>query len=219
MPEAVVEARIGIALHEQFANVEQQKHAAKLGIWIWLATELLLFAGLFATALVLHVLHPRAVTQAVDHLKFWIGAANTAILICSSLTMSVAIATSRLGHQRWMVRSMLATAGLGTLFLLLKAYEYYRDWAEHDMPFLAGPYEVAKDPATTLFVDLYYVTTALHGLHLTTGVSILLWVTARARRPHFLQRHQNWIEVFGLYWHFIDLIWIVVFLMLYVLAR
>ena len=213
------ESAVGVRLHEQFANVGQQKAAAKLGIWIWLATELLLFAGLFATALVLHVLHPRAVTEAADHLLFWIGAANTAILICSSLTMSGAIAMSRLGHQRWMIRCMLATAALGTLFLLLKAYEYYRDYAEHDMPFLGGLYEDAKDPASALFVDLYYVTTGLHGLHLTTGVSILLWVTARARRPHFLQLHQNWIEVFGLYWHFIDLIWIIVFLTLYVLAR
>ena len=216
MAEAVA---TGVALHEQFVNAAQQKRAAKLGIWIWLVTELMLFSALFATALVLHVLHPHAVTEAADHLKLWIGAVNTAILISSSLTMSAAIAMSRLGHQRWMVRSMLVTAGLGVLFLMLKGYEYYRDYAEHDTPFLHRAYEDAKDPSSALFVDLYYCITALHGLHLTTGVSILLWVTMRARKPHFLQRHQNWIEVFGLYWHFIDLIWIIAFLTLYVLAR
>lgn len=215
MPDTAV----GVSLHEQFVDVGQQRRAAKMGIWIWLATEFLLFSGLFVTALALHALHPKAVSDATKHLKFWIGATNTAILICSSLTMSGAIVMSRLGHQRWMVRSMLSTAALGTLFLMLKAYEYYRDYAEFDMPFLHRPYEDADDPATRLFVDLYYVATGLHGLHLTTGVSILLWITTRARRPEFLKRHQNWIEVFGLYWHFIDLIWIIVFLTLYVLAR
>ena len=212
-------AAVGIRLHEQFDTIEQQRRASRLGMWIWLVTELLLFSGLFATALTLHVLHPKAVTDAAKHLKFWIGAANTVILIVSSLTMSGAIACARLGYQRLMVRCMLGTAALGVLFILLKAYEYYRDWAEYDMPFLARPYEDADDPATRLFVDLYYVTTGLHAVHLTTGVAILLWVTARASKPDFLKRHENWIEVFGLYWHFIDLIWIIVFCVLYVLAR
>ena len=88
------------------------------------------------------------------------------------------------------------------------------------MPFLSGRrYELAHDPSTALFADLYYITTGLHGLHLTTGVSILLVMTWMASRPGFLQRHQNRIEIFGLYWHFIDLIWIVVFPVLYVLNR
>jgi cytochrome c oxidase subunit 3 len=178
------EAAIGVSLHEQFTNVAQQRRAAKLGMWLWLLTELMLFSGLFATALVLHVLHPASVTAAAKHLKLWIGASNTAILICSSLTMSGAIAMSRLGEQRWMVRCMLATASLGSLFLVLKGYEYYRDYAEHMTPFLARPYALEHDPASKLFVDLYFATTGLHGLHLTTGVSILLWVTMRSRRPH-----------------------------------
>ncbi len=215
----MADAAVGIALHEHFANVGQQRQAAKLGMWIWLLTELLLFSGLFATAFALHVLHPGAVTEAAKHLKFWIGATNTLVLIVSSLTMSGAIACSRLDLQRWMVRCMLATAALGSLFLVLKGYEYYRDYVEHMTPFLQRPYALSQSPASQLFVDLYFVTTGLHGLHLTTGVSILLWVTSRARQPNFLQRHQNWIEVFGLYWHFIDLIWIIVFLALYVLAR
>lgn len=211
---------VGIEREEHFTTDGQQTHAAKFGMWCWLLTELLLFAGLFLTALVIRIVHPDSVTPVARHLKFWIGATNTAVLICSSLTMSGAIEMSRLGWQRGMLRCMLATASLGTMFLILKGYEYYEDWDEHMMPFLhARPYELSRDPSSILFVDLYYITTGLHGLHLFTGVSILLAMTWLARKPDFLQTHQNRIEIFGLYWHFIDLIWIIVFPVLYVLNR
>lgn len=213
-------AAVGIEVHEQFANADQQRHAAQLGMWAWLITELLLFGGLFAIALVLHYLYPDSVRSAVRHLKFWIGATNSVVLICSSLTMSGAIVLSRLGQQRLMVRFMLATAALGSLFLVLKGYEWYQDYLEHLTPFLASrPYALGSDHASALFVNLYFLTTALHGVHLTTGVGILLVMTRRAARPGFLQRHQNWIEIYGLYWHFIDLIWIIVFPLLYVVGR
>ncbi len=210
---------VGIEVDEHFANAEQQRHAAQLGMWIWLVTELLLFAGLFLVALVLHVMHPASVRAAVLHFKFWIGATNTVVLICSSFTMSGAIMLSRMGWQRWMVRCMLATAALGSLFLVLKGYEYYQDYVEHMTPFLDRPYVLDGDPASRLFTNLYFVTTALHGLHLTTGVAIMLWMARQASRPRFLQQHQNRIEVYGLYWHFIDLIWIIVFPVLYVVGR
>ena len=126
---------VGIEVEEQFTNASQQRHAAQLGMWAWLLTELLLFAALFAVALILHVTHPQSVSAAVHHLKFWIGATNTAILICSSFTMSGAIMASRMGWQRWMVRCLVATAALGAAFLLLKGYEYYRDYEEMMTPF------------------------------------------------------------------------------------
>ncbi len=219
MLDALAAEPVGIQLAEQFTTKDQQRDAATLGMWAWLLTELLLFAGLFLCALVLRVQFPADVTLATTHLKFWIGATNTAILICSSLTMSGAIVASRLGWRRLMLNCMLMTAALGTLFLGLKGYEYYRDYAEHVMPFLAQPYALSSHPATRLFVDVYYITTGLHGVHLITGVSILLVLTWQASRPHFLQTHQNRIEVYGLYWHFIDLIWIIVFPVLYVLNR
>ncbi len=210
---------VGIEVLEQFTNAEQQKHAAQLGMWAWLLTELLLFAGLFMVAIVLHYMHPVAVREAVLHLKFWIGATNTVVLICSSLTMSAAIMLSRMGWQRLMVRCMHATAALGTLFLLLKSYEYYQDYVEHMMPFLDRPYALADLPASRLFVDVYYVTTSLHAVHLTTGIAIMLFMAHDASRPGFLRRHQNRIEIYGLYWHFIDLVWIMVFPILYVVGR
>ena len=210
---------VGIEVDEQFSNEDQQRHAATLGMWSWLLTELLLFAGLFAVAVILHVMHPASVKAAVHHLKFWIGATNTAVLICSSLTMSGAIMLSRMGWQRWMVRCMYATAALGSLFLALKFYEWFVDYQEHMTPFLNRPYALEGDPASRLFTNLYFVTTALHGLHLTTGVGILLWMAWQAGKQGFLQQHQNRIEIYGLYWHFIDLIWIMVFPILYVVGR
>jgi cytochrome c oxidase subunit 3 len=210
---------VGVEVEEQFSTEGQQRHAATMGMWLWLATELLLFAGLFLVALILRIMHPGSVTAAALHLKFWIGATNTAVLICSSYTMSGAIEMSRMGWQRGTVRCMVITAALGTVFLVLKGYEYYRDYVEHVTPFLPRPYAIPGDDASQLFINVYYVTTALHGLHLTTGVIIMLVLARQASAPGYLRRHQNRIEVYGLYWHFIDLIWISVFPILYVLNR
>ncbi len=114
---------------------------------------------------------------------------------------------------------MLATAALGTLFLTLKGYEWYADIVEHMAPFLDRPTRSPADRPSTLFTNLYWVTTGLHGLHLLTGVALLLGLALQARAEGYLSRHQNRIEVFGLYWHFIDLIWIIVFPVLYVIGR
>ena len=210
---------VGIEVIEQFEDAEQQRSAGQLGMWAWLVTELLLFAGLFLVATVLRVQYPDSVHQSVAHLKFWIGATNTGVLIVSSLTMSGAIQASRLGLQRLTVYCMYATAALGTLFIGLKLYEWYDDIVEHMAPWLNQPYELAADKPSTLFTNLYWVTTGLHGLHLTTGVTILMVLALQARAEGYLSRHQNRVEVFGLYWHFIDLIWIIVFPTLYVIGR
>ena len=189
---------VGIAVVEQFNTEAQQRHAGQLGMWAWLLTELLLFAGLFLVAVILRVQYPDSVHRAVAHLKFWIGAGNTGVLIVSSLTMSCAIEASRMGLQRLTVWAMSATAALGTLFLLLKAYEWYADIVEHMAPWLDRSYELAFDKPSTLFVNLYWVVTGLHGLHLVTGVSILIGLALQARAPGYLSRHQNRLEVFGL---------------------
>ena len=218
MAEALADG-VGVELHEQFTEVRQQRHAAALGMWSWLLTELLLFSALFLIALILRILHPSSVQNATRHLEFWIGCANTVILIVSSLTMSGAIMTSRLGLQRLMIWCMYITAALGTGFLVLKGYEWYLDYLDHLVPFMARPYDLAGDPYSILYVDLYYVATALHGFHLLTGVSILMVLTIQARAEGYLSRHQNRIEVYGLYWHFIDLMWIMVWTIIYVMNR
>lgn len=211
---------VGIEVEEQFSSERQQRETAELGMWVFLLTELLLFSTLFVSALILRVLHPAAVTAAALHLKMWIGGLNTAVLITSSSFMSGAIELSRMGERRRMVDCMHVTAALGVLFLALKGYEYWRDYAEHMMPFLPWrPFALADDPASRLFVDLYYVITSLHAVHLTIGIGLMLVMAHMARRPDFLARRSNRIAITGLYWHFIDLIWIIVYPTLYVLNR
>lgn len=211
---------VGIKVEEHFHSAEQQRETGKLGMWTFLLTELLLFSGMFVSALIIRVLHPDSVTAVALHLKFWIGASNTAVLILSSFAMSVAIECSRLGLQRPMVYAMLTTAGLGVVFMMLKGYEYFRDYVEHMTPFLSWRrYELVGDPASRLFTDLYFIITGLHAIHLTIGIGIMLVMTWMASREGFLRRHQNRIEIVGLYWHFIDLIWMIVFPTLYLLNR
>lgn len=211
---------VGIELESHFHSEEQQRETAKLGMWTFLLTELLLFSGMFLSALVIRLLHPDSVTAVALHLKFWIGATNTVVLIVSSFCMSVAIEASRLGLRRTVVRFMQLTAALGVLFLLLKGYEYYRDWVEYMMPFLPDRRFVLEgDPAARLFTNLYFIITGLHAIHLTVGICLVLTFAWMAAQPGFLQRRQNRIEIMGLYWHFIDLIWLVVFPTLYLLNR
>lgn len=209
----------GVELAEQFSTADQQRRVALFGMWAWLVTELLLFGALFLVALVLRYEHPHSVAAAARHLKMWIGATNTVLLIVSSLFMSGAIELSRMGRGRDASLALLITAALGSGFMALKGYEYFVDWSEHMMPFLSRPYELAGDRQTILFVDLYYAATILHAIHLTIGIAVALWMARAAARPHFLSRHQNRIEISGLYWHFIDLIWLIAFPTLYLVNR
>jgi len=213
-------AGVGLEVVEQFSSQGQQRHAGLMGMWVFLLTELLLFAGLLLTALVLRWTHTKSVLDAGAHLKFWIGAANSVVLIVSSLTMALAIEFSKLGRQRDMVRSMTATAALGGLFLCLKAFEYFQDYQEHMTPFLKGrPYALADDHASVLFVDLYYIATSLHAAHMLIGITLILFTAWQASHAGYLSRRQNRIEIVGLYWHFIDLVWIMVFATLYLVNR
>jgi len=222
VPQAVVQAgaeAAGIELAEQFTTVDQQRRVGTLGMWAWLMTELLLFAGLFLTAAVLRIMYPESVQAASQHLKMWIGAANTVLLITSSLTMTAGIELSKMGRNRDTARALLATGALGTAFMLLKSYEYYSDYAEHMMPFLDRPYALAGDNASQLFVSLYYVATLLHAVHLTIGIATVATMAWLVHRAGYLTKHQNRIELVGLYWHFIDLIWIIAYPTLYLVNR
>ena len=210
---------VGIELHEQFTSVAQQRVTAELGMWCWLITELLLFSGLLVTALVLRTPHPPSVEAAAQHLKLWIGGVNTVILITSSLVMTGAIEMSKLGRARDVTRCLFVTGALGLGFLLLKSYEYYVDYAEHMTPFLKRPYELGSDGASQLFVNLYWVTTILHFGHLTIGIGIVWAMAWLVSRPNYLARHQNRVEITGLYWHFIDLVWLIVYPSLYLVNR
>jgi cytochrome c oxidase subunit 3 len=203
---------------EHFESFERQRRSALLGMWLFLANEMLLFAGLFLIAAVVRLTHPEAVVEATRHLKWWLGGINSVVLIASSLSMSVAIEAARLDRDRLVLRALLLTAAQGTLFLGLKAVEYGLEYHEGLMPFLEQPF-ILPDPASALYLNLYFAATGLHSLHLAIGVGLVLAIAWRTSRPGFLRRKPTHIEVVGLYWHFIDLIWVMLFATIYLANR
>ncbi|WGF90336.1 cytochrome c oxidase subunit 3 [Marinivivus vitaminiproducens] len=203
---------------EHFADYEEQHAAATLGMWVFLTNELLLFAGLFMTAIVLRILHPDAVLAAGEHLKWWLAGFNTAVLMTSAFTMTVAIEAARRRDVAPLRRMLLVTAVLGAFFLVLKGVEYLLEYEEHLMPFLDRPFAL-PDPASRLFLNLYFIATGLHALHILIGLGLLLVAWRRSADPAFVATKTVHIEIAGLYWHFVDLVWIFLFTTLYLVNR
>jgi len=191
---------------------------SKLGMWLFLGTEIMLFGGLFAGILVYRIRYPDAVREAARHLYLWLGGLNTAVLLTSSLFMALAVQSARQGLRRPAIRRLLAAAALGILFLAIKGLEYGLDYADGLMPGI-GPEFPLPEQAQELFVNLYFAATGLHSIHLVIGVSIVLWLVFRLwTRETRLPERTVTVEMVGLYWHLIDIVWVFLYPALY-LAR
>jgi cytochrome c oxidase subunit 3 len=204
------------ALAEPFATEAQQLEAATMGLWLFVATELMLFGGLFLGLAVYRVIHPAAAEAASDHLHLWIGGANTAVLLTSSLAMALAVVAARAGRPRPATLWLLATAALGLLFLAFKGYEYHSEYSEGLMPGIGPPFPL-EAPAE-LFLNLYFAATGLHAVHLTIGilaVGLFAW-RIRSRRLA-LPEHATQLEGLGIYWHFVDIVWVFLYPVLYLI--
>ena len=202
---------------EQFLDIDQQHDADRLGMWILLATEVLFFGGLFAAYIVYRWRYGAAFDQASNHLRAGLGLFNTIVLLFSSFTMALAVHFAQLGRRGWLTVCLLFTALLGAGFLGIKFYEWHLE-AEQGLfpgPRFAGP----AAPGGQLFFCLYFGMTALHALHLTLGVCIVLLVAVLALigalRP---QRHVA-VELVGLYWHYVDIVWLFLYPLLYLGGR
>ena len=208
------------AVAEHFPDAGRQHEAAMVGMWIFLATEVLLFGALFNGYLVYRRLHPEAFTTGAGLLHDWLAAANTLVLLTSSLTMALAVHAAQTG-RRTLVRWLLATAGLGLVFLGLKAWEYTAEYQAGLMPFpgLEFQYTGESAGAVQLFFNLYYTMTGLHALHVTIGVGVLAVIARAAHRRRYSPEYYNPVEVAGLYWHFVDVVWIFLFPLLYLINR
>jgi cytochrome c oxidase subunit 3 len=214
-------------LEEQFRDREQQHGTAVLGMWVFLATEVMFFGTLFLGVAVYHVLYPEAVEKASEHLKWQIGGANTIVLLVSSLFMVLAVHYAKLGHQKALRICLLVTVALGLLFLGLKGLEYYIDFEEKLVPGLHfDPDEwVSKEglqrdqvPMVKLFLLFYWIMTSLHGLHVVIGIGAVLTMYFIARRGAFTPEYYTPVDVTALYWHFVDIVWIFLLPMLYLLG-
>jgi cytochrome c oxidase subunit III len=211
------------ALAHHFADLEQQHEAASLGMWIFLATEVMVFGGLFTAYAVYRALFAAEFAAASEHLNPWFGAINTIVLLTSSLTMAMAVHEARFGHRRSLTAYLTLTALLGTAFLVIKGFEYAGDYQDRLVPGLAfdeSEWRTAGlDPnKVKLFLLLYYIMTGLHAVHLIIGIGILVVLTLLARRGWFSPVYYSPVEVSGLYWHFVDVIWIFLLPLLYLVG-
>lgn len=204
-------------LAEQFNNLEQQSQAATLGMWTFLITEVLFFGGLFTAYTEYRVRHSEVFARASNHLYVTLGAVNTAVLILSSFTMALAIHFAHLGRKRALILSLLGTMVLGGVFLGIKATEYYLEYQEHLVPGASFSYEGSPD--AVLFFSFYFIMTGVHAAHMIIGEGILAVMAILAWRSRFSSEYYSPVEVAGLYWHFVDVIWIFLFPLLYLVGR
>jgi cytochrome c oxidase subunit 3 len=201
-----------LPVREPFTDPAQQAAADRMGMFIFLATEVMLFGGILAVALADRIRHPEAVIAASSRLDLWLGAVNTVVLLTSSLAMAIAVAATRHHRRKAALAALLATVALGLAFLGLKAVEYGQDYAKGLLPALAPPAEPTV-PAQALFLNLYLTATGLHAIHLLIGIGLVLWLAGRiARRPG---GQAMTAELTGLYWHFVDIVWVFLYPVLY----
>lgn len=203
----------------QFEDPRQQQEAATLGMWAFLVTEVMMFGGLFLAYGVYGWSYPEAWAAASHHLDYRIGAANTAVLICSSMTMAIAVRSSQLGRRRALVLFLLLTIVLGAVFLGVKVIEYRDKFIHHLIPGHGFAFEGPHAREAELFYCLYFLMTGLHAAHMVIGIGILSTLAVMARRGRFSAEYYTPVELTGLYWHFVDIVWIYLFPLLYLLGR
>lgn len=204
------------ALAHHFETLAQQQEANRLGMWAFLATEVLFFGGLFTAYLVYRSAYPSAFEEASTHLDIWRGTINTVILLTSSLTMALAVHASELRQRRRMILMMFLTMLLGLAFLGIKATEYYTDYEEQLIPGLNFAWEGAGPLQALLFFSLYFIMTGVHATHMIIGLGVLVVMIIWAWRGKY-ESDPMPVERFGLYWHFVDIVWIFLFPLLYLI--
>jgi cytochrome c oxidase subunit 3 len=213
-------------LEEQFQDLEQQHETSSLGMWVFLATEVMFFGALFLGLGAYRYLYPEAFEKASVKLNWIIGGLNTIVLLVSSLMMVLAVHAARTGQQRKLFGFLLLTAALGTLFLALKAVEYYTDYRDNLIPgwrfepdeWINEGLTAAQVPQVKLFLLFYWIMTGLHALHVTIGIGAVLAIAWLSHRGHFSPAYYSPVDVTGLYWHFVDTVWIFLLPMLYLLG-
>ena len=211
--------RQGAALAHQFDDAEQQLEASTLGMWAFLATEILFFGGLFVAYVVYRLAYPQAFVAASHHLDIALGTVNTGVLIGSSLTMVLAVYSAQWSNRRGQIIFLAATLLLGLVFLGIKGLEYQHKFHEHLVPGSDFRFKEADPRHAAIFFSLYFAMTGLHAFHMIIGAGLLFWMGLRAWRGEFSAAYYTPVEMAGLYWHFVDIVWIFLFPLLYLIGR
>lgn len=237
-------------VEEQFRDAAQQREVATLGMWAFLATEVLFFGALFVAYAVYRIRWPEDFRQGSIDLKWYLGGINTAVLLLSSFSMALAVHAAQMGHNARLIRYLLVTIVLASAFIGIKLFEYYIDYEEHLIPgtqfSLREPGEEEMNvvgrairhfddwlkPATKapgerpqraeqeqLFMIFYFVMTGIHATHMVIGIGLMLWLIWMARRRRFSVAWHNPVDNIGLYWHFVDTVWVFLYPILYLLRN
>jgi len=207
------------ALQHHFQTLDQQHEAATLGMWVFLVTEAMFFGGLLMAYLLYRVWYPEAWAEGSLDLDIRLGGFNTVVLIASSLTMALAVRSAQTGAQRATVGWLLATMALGLTFLGVKVIEYAEKFELNHVPGANFVYEGPHAGQVEIFFSLYFGLTGLHALHMVIGVGLLSVITWMASRGRFSPAWSTPVEISGLYWHFVDIVWIFLFPLLYLVDR
>ncbi len=222
MAELVIESEPLPA--EQFDDAAQQRHASTLGMWTFLSTEVLFFGVLFVGFYAMRLRWPVDFAQGARHLKWHLGTINTAVLLTSSFFMALAVHAASLGDRRGVGRWLLLTLALGNLFLGIKFSEYAIEYHERLVPHwhYSGLDQPAGEPRPErlpLFMSAYFITTGFHALHVMIGLGALATLWFMNRRGRFSRAYHTPVEMVGLYWHFVDVVWVFLFPTLYLLRH
>jgi cytochrome c oxidase subunit 3 len=200
---------------EQFDDLEQQHQAATFGMWVFLITEVMLFGGMFTAYTAYRFFYAEGFAEGSSHMSIVLGSVNTVVLIVSSLTMALAVHAAQTGTRGKLVGFLGATLVLGLVFIGIKAVEYWQHYQEGLVPGLRFTFEGALAKPVELFFLFYFIMTGIHAVHLTIGVGVVSTLLVMARRGHFTPDAHDPIEVVGLYWHFVDMVWIFLLPLLY----
>jgi len=212
------EGHSGLVAH-QFETAEQQKDTVNLGMWSFLITEVMMFGALFAAYGFYRTKFPAAFAAGSAHLDYFTGAVNTAVLICSSLTMALAVQAAQNGKRKGIILFLLLTIVLGGVFLGVKVVEYMDKWEHHLIPGINFSIDSPFEAQIELFFCFYFAMTGLHAVHMIVGIAILGTLAVLAYRRQFSADYYNPVEMAGLYWHFVDIVWIFLFPFLYLIGR
>jgi cytochrome c oxidase subunit 3 len=202
-----------------FESMVQQKESVTLGMWLFLAQEVMFFGGLFMAYLLYRVWYPAAWAAGSQELDITLGAVNTVVLIGSSLTMAFAVRCAQLGQNKATRNWLILTIGLGLVFVVIKGFEYYGKYEHHHIPGSNFIFHGPHADQVEIFLSLYFMMTGLHALHMLIGFGILAWIAWMAHKEKFSSEWYPHVEMAGLYWHFVDIVWIFLFPLLYLVDR
>ncbi len=216
-PTTLTAASTHVVPHH-FRSADEAFQSSKLGMWLFLVTEILLFGGLFVAYTIYRAMYPELFHEAAHELNRTLGAINTIVLITSSFTMAMAVNKTQLNDSNRANQYLLITLFCAALFMIIKYIEYSHKFHEGLLPGANFTFEGLQHPKAPLFFSLYFMMTGLHGLHVMVGMGLITWCLIRSNKGHFSSAYYTPVEMTGIYWHLVDLIWIYLFPLLYLIG-